>query len=108
MPAAFESDPRTERKRKPELFQKNRDRAKNEAFAIGLAGRKSHLLPKIGGARKRLFHQEPVPSTLLSPYPVNGNNVNLFGPTLANSVSRLHHGGIKLSQCYPRRLLSAL
>lgn len=31
--------------------QEERDRAKNESFAIGLAGRKSHLLPKIGGAR---------------------------------------------------------
>ena len=61
MPAGFESDPRTERK--PELFQKDRDRAKNESFAIGLAGRKSHLLPKIGGARKKWFHQDPVPST---------------------------------------------
>lgn len=55
MPAGLESDPRTERK--PELFQKDRDRAKNESFAIGLAGRKSHLLPKIGDARKKLFHQ---------------------------------------------------
>lgn len=27
----------------------------------GLAGRKSHLLPKIGGARKKWFHQDPVP-----------------------------------------------
>lgn len=61
MPAGFESDPRTERK--PKLFQKDRDRAKNESFAIGLAGRKSHLLPKIGGARKKWFHQDPVPST---------------------------------------------
>lgn len=61
MPAGLESDPRTERK--PELFQKDRDRAKNESFAIGLAGRKSHLLPKIGDARKKLFHQDPVPST---------------------------------------------
>lgn len=61
MLAGLESDPRTERK--PELFQKDRDRAKNESFAIGLAGRKSHLLPKIGGERKKLFHQDPVPST---------------------------------------------
>uniref|UniRef100_A0A6N2KPQ1 Uncharacterized protein n=1 Tax=Salix viminalis TaxID=40686 RepID=A0A6N2KPQ1_SALVM len=39
---------------------------------------------------------------------VNGNHVNFFGPTLASSVSRLHHGGIKLYQCYPSRQLSAL
>jgi hypothetical protein len=39
---------------------------------------------------------------------VNDNHVNLFGPTLASSVSRLHHGGITLSQCYPSRQLSAL
>lgn len=39
---------------------------------------------------------------------VNDNHVNLFGPILASSVSRLHHGGIKLSQCYPSRQLSAL
>jgi hypothetical protein len=39
---------------------------------------------------------------------VNDNHVNLFGPILASSVSRLHHGGITLSQCYPSRQLSAL
>lgn len=27
------------------------------------AGRKRNLLPKIGGARKKWFHQDPVPST---------------------------------------------
>jgi len=59
--AGSSSPPRTEIK--PELFQKDRDRAKNDSFAIGLAGRKSHLLPKIGGARKKWFHQDPVPST---------------------------------------------
>lgn len=36
---------------------------------------------------------------------VNDNHVNLFGPTLASSVSRR---GITLSQCYPSRQLSAL
>ena len=39
MPAGSESDPRTERK--PECFQKDRDRENQLAFAIDLAGRKS-------------------------------------------------------------------